>query len=75
MWSLTEVRQYTDGMSVGDVFQHVVNGSFRCVALAVVAPAPGAAAGGQGGPTRRAATQRLIAFRIGTCENAPFIII
>lgn len=56
----------TDSMSIGDVFQHMINGSFRCVTLAVVTPTPSATAGGQGGSTRCSAAKRLVAFGIST---------
>lgn len=54
-------------MCISDMLQHVVDGPFRGVTLAVVSPTAGAAAGRRRGPIGRPTTQGFVALRIGTC--------
>lgn len=56
-------------MCVSDVFQHVVDGPLRRVALAIVSPAARATARALDWPTGCSATEGLIAFSIGTWNS------
>lgn len=56
-------------MRVCYVLEHVVDGAFGRVALAVVAPATRAAARGHRRPAGRPTAEGLVAFRVGTCDH------